>query len=149
MKERDLDVVVGLTADSPEAPIWTWLHYVEILATGSDGPVMAAAWVAEVEGALVGFAVVRWLRGETAAELENLLVAQPYRRKGIATRLIRACTAWAAKAGAGALRLEVRASNAAALALYRRLGFVSVGVRRAYYASPVEDAQILEAPGPL
>ena len=57
--------------------------------------------------------------------------------------------AWAAKAGAITIRLEVRASNAPALALYQRYGFSTRGVRRAYYSVPVEDALILEAPLPL
>jgi ribosomal-protein-alanine N-acetyltransferase len=57
--------------------------------------------------------------------------------------------AWAAKAGATTIRLEVRASNAAALALYQRYGFSTTGLRRAYYSVPVEDAVLLEAPLPL
>jgi ribosomal-protein-alanine N-acetyltransferase len=54
--------------------------------------------------------------------------------------------AWAANAGASGVRLEVRASNAAAIALYRRNGFCQVGIRRAYYSAPVEDAVLMQAP---
>ena len=46
-----------------------------------------------------------------------------YRRQGIGGALIEACMAWAANAGASTVRLEVRASNAAAMALYHRHGF--------------------------
>ena len=42
--------------------------------------------------------------------------------------------------------LEVRAGNAAARALYERLGFVVVGERRKYYREPVEDALIMTRP---
>ena len=64
----------------------------------------------------------------------------------IGAALIGSCMAWAAGVGASAIRLEVRASNVAALALYRRLGFSTAGVRRAYYSAPVEDALLLQAP---
>jgi ribosomal-protein-alanine N-acetyltransferase len=40
----------------------------------------------------------------------------------------------------------VRASNAAALALYHRCGFSAAGVRRAYYSAPVDDALLLQVP---
>ncbi len=95
---------------------------------------------------MVGFAAASWLRQEAAAEVEGLVVEREHRRQGIGAALIDACMAWAANAGASAIRLEVRASNAAATALYRRLGFSTTGVRRAYYSAPVEDALLLEAP---
>ena len=71
---------------------------------------------------------------------------QNYRRQGIGSALIAACMAWAANVGASSLRVEVRASNAAAIALYRRHGFSQVGIRCAYYSAPAEDALLLQAP---
>ncbi len=95
---------------------------------------------------MVGFAVARWLEGEPAAEIETVAVAQSHRRQGIGTALVKASMRWAASSGAPAVRLEVRQSNAAAQALYHALGFATVGVRRAYYTSPSEDAYVLEGP---
>jgi ribosomal-protein-alanine N-acetyltransferase len=89
------------------------------------------------------------LRQEIAAEVEGLVVDRDYRRRGIGGALIEACMAWAGNAGASVVRLEVRPSNAAALALYTRHGFSTEGVRRAYYSAPVEDALLLQAPVPL
>jgi ribosomal-protein-alanine N-acetyltransferase len=40
--------------------------------------------------------------------------------------------------------LEVRASNSAALAFYRALGFAIAGRRPLYYADPIEDAVLME-----
>jgi ribosomal-protein-alanine N-acetyltransferase len=40
--------------------------------------------------------------------------------------------------------LEVRASNAPALALYEHAGFCRTGLRRHYYSAPVEDAVLME-----
>ena len=47
--------------------------------------------------------------------------------------------------GATAVTLEVRASNEAAQALYRRFGFLPVGTRKGYYRHPDEDALVLWA----
>ena len=87
-----------------------------------------------------------WLRQETAAEVEGLFVERDYRRQGIGGALIAACMAGQPTPAPPTIRLEVRASNAAALALYRRHGFSAAGVRRAYYSAPVEDALLLQAP---
>jgi ribosomal-protein-alanine acetyltransferase len=105
--------------------------------------------VALSDGSLTGFAVASWLPQETAAEVEGLVVVEKYRRQGIGSALIGACMAWAAKSGATSMRLEVRASNIAALALYHRHGFSAVGRRRAYYSAPIEDAVLLQAQTPL
>jgi ribosomal-protein-alanine N-acetyltransferase len=95
---------------------------------------------------VAGFAVASWLRQEATAEVEGLFVELNCRRQGVGSALVAACMAWAAKAGASTVRLEVRASNTAAHALYRRYGFSTAGVRRAYYSAPVEDALVLQAP---
>jgi ribosomal-protein-alanine N-acetyltransferase len=101
--------------------------------------------VALSDNNLAGFAVASCLCMEPA-EIEGLVVDERFRRRGIGSALIRACKDWAAAAGALNIRLEVRASNAAALALYQRHGFSPVGHRRAYYSAPVEDAVLLQAP---
>lgn len=51
--------------------------------------------------------------------------------------------------GAETAFLEVRESNTAAQALYRALGFTSVGRRRSYYRAPREDALVLAAALPI
>jgi ribosomal-protein-alanine N-acetyltransferase len=59
---------------------------------------------------------------------------------------------WAVHRGAQLAHLEVRASNAAALALYAKLGYRRVGIRTGYYVDNGEDAFLLlcdlAAPGP-
>jgi len=39
--------------------------------------------------------------------------------------------------------LEVRISNASAIHLYEKCGFVNVGVRKGFYEQPKEDAYIM------
>jgi ribosomal-protein-alanine N-acetyltransferase len=145
---EDLDRVLALAAGS-EGPRWTRSDYEGILLAELSDPLQRCGLVALSDGYLSGFALTSWLRPETSAELEGVFVDRAYRRHGIGSALVAACMTWAANAGAATVRLEVRASNTAALALYQRYGFSTTGVRRAYYSVPVEDALLLEAPVPL
>jgi ribosomal-protein-alanine N-acetyltransferase len=90
---------------------------------------------------MVGYSVLA--RAADEAELLNLAVAEGARGRGVGTALVRRVITDAAEWGAWAVFLEVRASNAAALALYGRAGFSEVGRRRGYYRRPLEDALIL------
>ncbi len=81
----------------------------------------------------------------TECELLTLAVAPDCRRHGLGRALLRAVMAHAEAGGAVALFLEVKATNAEALALYRQAGFVAIGRRRQYYADAV-DALVLRAP---
>ena len=146
LAEQDLDAVLVLAAESLEAPHWNRRDYEKMLLVQPTDPLLRCGMVADRGGTVAGFAVVSWLRQETAAEVEGLFVEANCRRQGVGSALIAACMAWAAKAGASTVRLEVRASNTAAHALYRRYGFSTAGVRRAYYSAPVEDALVLQAP---
>ena len=150
MTAQDIDEVLMLAARFVEAPHWSRGDYEQILLAGpSTSPPTALirrAFIALSGTNLAGFAVASLLPREAAAEVEGLVVDEKYRRQGIGSTLLGACTEWAANAGASSMRLEVRASNAAALALYHRHGFAAVGRRRAYYSAPLEDAVLLQAP---
>lgn len=143
---EDLDRVWVLAGESLEAPRWTRQDYERIVQEAEPVLLVRCGLVALCGSDLVGFVVASWLRQETVAEVEGLFVEQTYRRQGIGGALIGACMAWARTAGASTLRLEVRASNVAALALYQRYGFSAAGIRPAYYSSPLEDALVLQAP---
>ena len=143
---EDLDRVWVLAGESVDAPRWTRQDYERIMEADETDILVRCGLVALCGSDLVGFVVASWLRQETVAEVEGLFVEQTYRRQGIGGALIGACMAWARTAGVPTLRLEVRASNVAALALYQRYGFSAAGIRRAYYSSPLEDALLLQAP---
>ena len=76
--------------------------------------------------------------------LMNLAVLSPFRRQGIATKLV--CTALQTGMERGATRamLEVRVSNHEAQTLYHRLGFRQTARRAWYYVNPEEDAVLME-----
>ena len=92
---------------------------------------------------LMGFAAARISADEL--HINNIGVRTESRRCGVGGALLGACLEIGAGRGARLAVLEVRASNAAARALYERLGFLVVGERRKYYREPVEDALIMTA----
>ena len=68
-------------------------------------------------------------------ELLNITVAPSQRSQGLGLGLMQHLLTHCAGQSAAGLILEVRASNAAAIALYTRCGFVQIGLRRGYYAA--------------
>ncbi len=76
-------------------------------------------------------------------DVMNVAVHPDYRRRGIAESLIEMLTLELKNRGSHALMLEVRSSNAPAVALYEKMGFRQVGLRKNYYRNPKEDALIL------
>jgi ribosomal-protein-alanine N-acetyltransferase len=77
------------------------------------------------------------------AELESISVAAGSQRRGLGRMLFDALLSELRAAGVLEIALEVRASNDAAVAFYRRAGFGQTGTRRAYYADPIEDAVLM------
>jgi ribosomal protein S18 acetylase RimI-like enzyme len=65
----------------------------------------------------------------------TIAVAEGMRRRGIGRRLMRAVTPWARRVGVRKIRLDVRAGNGAAIALYEAEGFVREGLERAQVRS--------------
>jgi GNAT superfamily N-acetyltransferase len=101
------------------------LAHPEYLVMGPEGLAEGRTYVAEEDGAIVGFAT--WAAKETAsaAELEDLFVDPPWMRRGIATALVnRLAVVLRAR---GAQRLELTASPDA-LGFYRAAGFTDDGV---------------------
>ncbi|MCX5875758.1 MAG: ribosomal protein S18-alanine N-acetyltransferase [Deltaproteobacteria bacterium] len=101
-------------------------------------------FVAEVgaSGLVCGFICGRSCVGE--GELLKIAVALEYRQQGVATQLVEYTLCYLAEQGVDRCFLELRASNLPAFALYERFGFRRVGLRKNYYASPPEDAILME-----
>jgi ribosomal-protein-alanine N-acetyltransferase len=89
----------------------------------------------------VGF-VVYWLIHDELHVL-NIATALEERRRGVARALMEEAARRARAAGAVLATLEVRRSNASALALYRDLGYRQVGIRPNYYVDEGEDAIVM------
>lgn len=93
------------------------------------------------EGHVVGYAGVQVILDE--GYITNVAVRPEYRRRGVADKLLRVFLDFAQAHQLAFLTLEVRASNAPAMALYEGLGFRDVGRRKNYYEHPQEDAVIM------
>jgi ribosomal-protein-alanine N-acetyltransferase len=98
--------------------------------------------IAEEEAGVQGFIIGKALGEEW--EIENIAVAEPARRRGLGTRLLREFLDLARGRGAGKAFLEVRESNLAARRLYERGAFVESGRRKLYYHDPEEDAIVYQ-----
>lgn len=99
-------------------------------------------WVVAVDGeTVIGYVGSQSVLGE--ADMMNLAVLPEHRRQGIGRMLVTELIRQLQAEKVQSLSLEVRASNAGAIALYQGLGFCQVGRRPGYYTNPKEDALIL------
>ena len=97
--------------------------------------------VAEENDTVVGYIGSQTVFPES--DMMNVAVHPDHRRKGIGAILVEALITHLRNMDCESLTLEVRISNAGAIALYEKLGFVQVGLRKNYYRNPKEDALIL------
>jgi len=136
MTEADLPAVLRIEKVSFSSP-WTAAMFIAELRENLCSKFL----VAMMDGTIVGY-IGGWIIADEL-HLLSLAVDPVSRRLGVASRLVEALYRQGrvriVRAG-----LEVRASNHAALVLYRSLGFRAVGVRPNYYADPREDAVIME-----
>jgi ribosomal-protein-alanine N-acetyltransferase len=138
---RDLDGILAVDAATFDRP-WTRAMY-EWEWTHSD---VARFHVARHAGTVVAYCA-GWVIFDEL-HINNLAVDPSWRRRGVASELLRFVLEEAAGEGATRATLEVRRSNEAARQLYERFGFSFAGVRTAYYREPVEDALVLWRNGP-
>ena len=100
-----------------------------------------AHWLVAQEGEMVaGYIGSQTVLGET--DMMNVAVHPDFRRRGIAEALVKRLVEDLQAMESHCLTLEVRASNAPAIALYEKLGFSQIGRRKNYYRNPREDALI-------
>lgn len=91
------------------------------------------ALVAAQEGDVVGYVLVETRRNATVARLSSIAIAPKAGRSGLGRRLAEAAEDAVRARGCTRLRLEVRADNAGAIALYERTGYRRIGRERRYY----------------
>jgi len=141
MREEDLPHVAAIERDGFRHP-WS-----DDLLRRELGHAWSVTLVAtEARGRreeIVGF-VVFWLVHDEVHVL-NIAVALGARRRGVGRALMEEAAAEGRRRGARIATLEVRRSNAAAIELYRVLGYRQIGVRPNYYTDEGEDAIVMVA----
>ena len=124
-REDDRAAIAAIRNASPEASSWDPFDY--------------DVTVAELDGGVVGFLVVRRVAPDEL-EILNLAVAPSSRRKGVARGLVLTVL----ESLYGAVFLEVRESNSAARQFYKSIGFSELNRRPAYYPDSQEAAIVMK-----
>jgi ribosomal-protein-alanine N-acetyltransferase len=140
----DIEAVLAIGAESPEAAVWSREGYEKLLEQNGTVALVVDALSGEVQRQAAGFLTGRVVAAE--AEILNLAVARDSRRRGYATALLQAAAEAFESQGAQRIYLEVRQSNAGALAFYMKHRFERTGVRKGYYHHPDEPAVTMSKP---
>ncbi len=138
MTSAELDPVMAIEAAAYAFP-WTRGNFIDSLVAGYPARVLLNA-----QRQLLGYFVV--MPGAGEMHLLNITVAPTEQGRGHARFMIDALLPLCRDHAANELWLEVRESNERARAMYLRLGFTAVGMRKAYYPAPFgqrEDAVVM------
>jgi ribosomal-protein-alanine N-acetyltransferase len=138
MRRRDLRWVTAVEqAVFPEP--WSHTVFVSELSQRKG----RAYRVARIGKEMVGYVGLMFVEEE--AHVTTVAVAPEHQGHGIGTQIMLGALRIAQEQGARHVSLEVAVGNTRAQALYRRFGFVPVGVRRGYYQLVGEDAYVMWA----
>lgn len=135
LQENDIEPLSRIEAESFSMP-WSPRDFRELLDRD-----YCTYLVALVEGEVAGCCGMTNICQE--GNIDNVVVAEQFRNHGIARTMLEELIRMGGEAGVTAFTLEVRVSNAAAIHLYEKLGFVSEGIRPRFYEKPTEDAMIM------
>ncbi len=135
MKEQDVSAVAVIERMSFHLP-WSEVSFLNEIYKPR-----AVAKVATLDGSIVGYICAEYVEDE--GHILDLAVHPDFRRRGVATSLVRHVLEELRLKGSRFVYLEVRTSNNAAKELYERFGFRIVGMRKNYYVVPNEDAVIM------
>lgn len=136
MEERHIEAVADLEAMCFSTP-WTEENLRSSLANKTDYFFVALDEEEDVIG-YIGVSVVA-----DSCFINNIAVYPACRRQGVGTALLKIAIMTADVNSTEFISLEVRESNAAAIALYEALGFEEMGRRKNFYRRPQEDALIM------
>jgi len=136
MAESDLDEVLAIENSSFPRP-WVREHFLAELASPHAFPLSAFT----ADGRLAGYICPTLVLDE--GHIMDVAVHPDFRGRGVGRLLVERVMGDCRDAGAAYVSLEVRVSNAAAIALYRGLGFTETRTRRRYYENG-EDALLME-----
>ncbi len=136
MNDNDIEEVIALEHELFTLPwkVEDFLYEVNVNPYGSY-------FVYRVAGKIVGYCGV-WCLFEQA-QVTTIGVTQKFQRKKIASTLMQHMIDYAIVQGCETLSLEVRVSNASAIAMYERFGFETINIRKAYYSDNHEDAYLM------
>ncbi len=135
LEKRDVEAVSVIEAQSFSMP-WSAADFEHLVSDEKS-----LYLVAEIDDQVVGCCGVTNVSGE--GNINNVVVQEAYRGQGLAYAMMQELLKRGREMGCTEFTLEVRVSNAPAIHVYQKLGFVSEGIRPRFYEKPVEDAMIM------
>jgi ribosomal-protein-alanine N-acetyltransferase len=138
MENGDLPEVLAIERSSFPNPWQETTFRGEIQNDDISFPLVA---VDPAEKKIVGYIIYWKIRDEIM--INNVAVHPDFRRMGVGESMLREAIERGRGEKVTFVSLEVRISNTSAQALYAKLGFGLIGVRKNYYSNPDEDALVL------
>jgi ribosomal-protein-alanine N-acetyltransferase len=138
--ESDIDAVLDIETVSFPSP-WGRVSFEGELSEKTSRSLVIKKGRREKPDRVIAYLLFRLLEDEM--HIMNLAVDPDYRRRGVAVFLLGYGLRLANKYGAKRAFLEVRASNHAAIKLYRKMDFCEAGRRQRYYLETQEDAVVM------
>lgn len=140
MRQEDIPAVTRIDRLSFPIP-WSERTYQLEIADNPAAHLFVAAEQGRGGETVIGYAGFWYIVDE--AHISTLAVHPDHRRRGVGERLLQTCLEEAAKLGAELVSLEVRISNAVAIRLYEKYGFLEHGRKGKYYHDNDEDALVM------
>jgi ribosomal-protein-alanine N-acetyltransferase len=131
----DVPALLAIEREAPSAAHWTAEQYARLVESG-------VVLMSEEPQRITGFVCANIVAGDW--EIENLVVDQQNRRRGIGDALLGELLRSPKIEADSAVWLEVRESNQAARRLYEKHGFRETGRRGGYYRNPDEDGVLYD-----
>lgn len=136
MTVEDIDRVFEIESQSFKTPWSKESFYTEVKEN-----TLATYLVLTLDDAVIGFGGMWLIMDEI--HITNVAVAPEHRGQGYSKTLITDMIRYAKEKGFQHMTLEVRVSNAVAIALYEKFGFEGAGIRPKYYVDTGEDALVM------
>ncbi len=136
MRQIHIDAIVEIEHEVFAHP-WTAEMFRQEVADNQ----LSRSYVLLEEGRVTGYIVSWFLREEV--HLLNIAVTPSLHRGGLGRKMLKYLIDTASREHKELISLEVRESNNSAIAMYRSMGFVPVGIKREYYQGDKENALLM------
>ena len=138
MQIDDLDTIMQIEPTIYNHP-WTRGNFRDSLNSGYSAWVLLETCALQENNEMIGYALMMRVLDE--AHLLNLSIAKANQKRGLGRYLLEFMLKTAKNHQATNMFLEVRPSNTSAIALYEKLGFCEIAVRRGYYPADLKTSE--------
>lgn len=139
MQLGDIDAIMQIEPTIYSHP-WTRGNFSDSLNSGYSAWVLHETCALQENSEMIGYALMMRVMDE--AHLLNLSIAKTQQKRGLGRYLLEFMLKTAKNHQASNMFLEVRPSNISAIALYEKLGFCEIAVRRGYYPADPKTSEI-------